>query len=259
MKIKKVTILTLAGGSGLGDGFFYLFDDLMDKYSIISFNYPMDFRDNDSLSDAIAELIKKIGATNVYLLGQSYGGLLAQIIAKKHPECIKGLILSGTSGMGKDMPIEGVEHAKKMFDPKKIEKNIKTDKRLPMRLLVPLFKLMTVKLIKDKKMRKDFKDIIDICRGSMTDEYFVLMDTLLGDLRNHMCTISKEDFMPYKNEVMLVFSKDDTIFLECMKQNLIDTCTSPFVIEDLKGGHLALMQSKDGYLAKLNEFLENRN
>lgn len=66
---KDVTLVMLAGGSGLGDSFFYLYDYFMKEYNLLSFSYPMDFKDNDSLSDAIDELIKSLGATNVYLLG----------------------------------------------------------------------------------------------------------------------------------------------------------------------------------------------
>ena len=51
---KNVTLLMLAGGSGLGDGFFYLYGYLMPHFSLLSFNYPMAFPASASLSDAIA-------------------------------------------------------------------------------------------------------------------------------------------------------------------------------------------------------------
>ncbi len=256
---KTVTLVMLAGGSGLADGFFYLYDYFMPEYSLLSFSYPMDFRDNDSMADAIAALIQLVGAKNVYLMGQSYGGLIAQIIAKRHPEAVKGMILSGTCGLGKDIDAEGRAVIDKMLDPAKIEKNIKLDRKLPIGLLVPLFKLMAVKVIKDKKMRRDFKDIIDICRSSMSGEYFALMDTLLGDIRSHAATMTKEDFLPYKNEVLIFFSKEDTIFCDSLKQNLVDLMTDPTVVWDLKGGHLAMMVSIDEYVAALAEFIRKRN
>ncbi len=72
-----------------------------------------------------------------------------------------------------------------------------------MPLLIPLFKLASFKVIRDKKLRRDFNDIVDICKDSMSNEYFVLMDTLLGDIRNHSGTMAKEEFLPYQNEVLL--------------------------------------------------------
>ena len=43
---KPVTIVTLAGGSGLGDGFFLFSEEIAKHYSFISFNYPMAFQNN---------------------------------------------------------------------------------------------------------------------------------------------------------------------------------------------------------------------
>lgn len=193
---------------------------------IYSFSYPLDFRDNTSLADAIAELIKQLDLENVYLLGQSYGGLIAQIASKRHPEVIKGMILSGTGSLGKGIDEEGLAVMNKILDPKKIEKNIKIDKKLPIWLLVPIFKLIAGKVIKDKKMKQDFKNIIDICKDSMSGEYFSLMDTLLGDVLPYVNTLSKEDFLPYKNEVLIFFSKEDNIFSDSLKQNLVDLMTN---------------------------------
>ncbi len=256
---KDVTLLFLAGGTGLGDGFFYLYDLFAPNYSILSFNYSMGFPSIAAQTDAIALLIETIGAPNVYLCGQSFGGLLAQILAARHPEAIKGLILSGTCGVGQAKSKENQDFIAKMLDPKKIEKNIKTDRRLPIWLLSPMMKLACFKLIKDKAMRKDFKDIVDICRPSMSNEYFVLMDTLFGDLRNYIGMFGSESFLSFKRESLLVFSKEDTFFSESLKQELIELFENPVVEPDLKGGHLALMASKEKYVSLVNEFIAGRN
>lgn len=256
---KDVTLVMLAGGSGLADGFFYLYDKFMPEYNLLSFNYPMDFRDNASLSDAIADLIKSVGASSVYLLGQPYGGLIAQVIAKRHPDVIKGMILSGTCGLGRGMPREGLDVFDNMFNEEKYKKNIKLDKRLPLPLLVPMFKLAAIKVIKDKRLRREFSQTIDICRNSMSNDYFVLMDTLLYDMRKYISTETKEDFAAFKDEVLIFFSKDDTIFSDCMKQNLVDLMTDPTVVWDLKGGHMAMMVSLDEYTGTLHKFICERN
>lgn len=73
--VVNVTIVMLAGGTGLGDGFFGFAKYFMDRYSLINFNYPIAFSDNEKTADAIAELIQYLKAENVYLWGQSYGGV----------------------------------------------------------------------------------------------------------------------------------------------------------------------------------------
>ena len=52
-------------------------------------------------------------------------------------------------------------------------------------------------IIKDKKMKQAFKNIIDICKDSMSGEYFALIDTLLGDVLQCTNTETKEDFLPF--------------------------------------------------------------
>ena len=105
----NATIVMLAGGSGLADGFFAIARSFIDSYSFISFNYPIEFEDNNSTADAIYELIKDLKATNVYFWGQSYGGLIAQIIAKRHPDIVKGLILTSTASFSNDIKFEGMK------------------------------------------------------------------------------------------------------------------------------------------------------
>ncbi len=79
----------------------------------------------------------------------------------------------------------------------------------------------------------------------MSGEYFALMDTLLGDVLQYADTETREGFLPFKDEVLIFFSKADTIFCDSLKQNLMDLMPSPTVVWDLKGGHSppALRQS----------------
>ena len=60
-------------------------------------------------------------------------------------------------------------------------------------------------------------------------------------------------------EVLIFFSKDDTIFCDSLKQNLVDLMPSPTVVWDLKGGHLAMMTSIGKYTNTLHDFICERN
>lgn len=252
---KEITLVLLAGGSGLGEGMFYMFDDLKEKYSIITFNYPMDFKNNAALADAMAEMLKHTGAQNIYLVGQSYGGLIAQITARRHPEIIKGMILSGTCSLSGDINFEGMRNIVDMIHPKKVEKNIKKDKRIPIFLLLPLFKLGIGKVIKDKKMAQDFAETIDICKKDLTNEYFVHMNILLGDLATEFGSHKKEDFEKFRNEVLIFFSDEDKIFCDNLKDALVKLMPNP-VVRKLQGGHLAMAVDVRKYVAEVDEFLK---
>lgn len=255
----NVTLIMLAGGTGLGDGFFAIAKSFMDKYSIISFNYPMNFKDNVATADAIAELIKYLKAENVYLWGQSYGGLLAQIIAKRHPETVKGLILTSTASLSNDLRYEGIKRFFEMVNEEKEKKNKRLYGNFPMFLLPALMNLAFKKHLKNSpETQKAIKELMKHIKPSMTNEYFVHMDTLLGDLRNSFGTHHKEDFEYLKGRVLIIELDDDKTFTDDIKVALINIMTEPKVVRDLKGGHLAMMLNPDEMLGIINEFLASQ-
>ena len=254
-----VTLVFLAGGTGLGDSFFYMYESLLPNYSFISFTYPMDFPTNASLADAMAELFEQIGARNIYLVGQSYGGLLAQVTARRHPRLIKGMILSGTCSLSNDLDFEGIQNLVHMINPDKTRKSLRMDTYLPMFLLFPLFKWMCRRTIADKKAAELCSGIFDLLKGELSHAYLAHMDTLLGDLITEFGTHRPEDFEPFRNEVLLFFSRDDQIFCNSLKDALIRLMPDPVIVPDLKGGHLAMLLSCEDYLSALDSFLAERN
>ena len=251
----NVTLLVLAGGTGLAEGMFAMAKSFMDKYSLISFNYPMAFQNNEATADAIYELIKYLKAENVYLWGQSYGGLLAQIIAKRHPDAVKGLILTSTASFSNDIRYEGMRCLSEMISEEKEKKRQRQYKRFPMFLLPAIMGLAFKKHLKNEpEIQKAVKELMNQIKGSMTNAYFVHMDTLLGDLRNHFGTHHKEDFAFLKGRVLIIEPEDDKTFTEDIKDALVNIMTEPKVVRDMQGGHLAIMLSTDETLQIIDEF-----
>ena len=251
----NVTLLVLAGGTGLAEGMFAMAKTFMDKYSLISFNYPMAFQNNEATADAIYELIKYLKAENVYLWGQSYGGLLAQIIAKRHPDAVKGLILTSTASFSNDIRYEGMRCLSEMINEEKEKKRQRQYKRFPMFLLPALMKLAFKKHMHNApETYEAVKELMDQIKGSMSREYFLHMQALLGDLRNHFGTHHKADFVFLKGRVLIIEPEDDKTFTEDIKDALVNIMTEPKVVRDMQGGHLAIMLSPDETLQIMDEF-----
>ncbi|MBR1797767.1 MAG: alpha/beta hydrolase [Clostridiales bacterium] len=253
------TMLMLAGGSGLGDAFAGMARAFTEKYSLINFNYPLGFTDNEAMADAIAELIKNIGATNVYLWGQSYGGALAQIIAKKHPEVVKGLILTSTASMTGNLRYEGMKCLVNMFSEEKEKKDIKTYKKLPMSLLPVLLNLaFKVKMKDNPAGQRVVKDFIDYLKPDLTREYFIHMTRLLCDLRNHLGTHRKEDFEYLRGRILVIEPEDDDTFTADVKEGLINDMPDPVVNREISGGHLAMMFDTDNFIDVIDRFMSEQ-
>lgn len=256
----NATILMLAGGSGLGDAFAAFARYFMDRYSLINFNYPMAYKNNEQLSDAIAELIRTLKAENVYLWGQSYGGVLAQIIAKKHPDVVKGLILTSTAGMTQGLRFEGMQCLVRMLSEEKEQKNIKKFKKMPLSLLPVLMNLAFKKHLKDNPGGQDaVREILNQVKPDLTNDYLCHMGHLLGDLRNHVGTHSREDFAYLKGRVLIIEPDDDKTFTVDIKDALIESMTDPAVIREIPGGHLAMMLDTDSFMKTINDFMDGQD
>src|SRR6202521_1268628 len=93
-------------------------DSLAQKHRVIAFNNrgvggskgtTPDTID-DMATDAVA-FIRTLGLTKTDLLGFSLGGFIAQVIAQKHPDLVRRIILAGTSAAGG----EGVSNVGAVF------------------------------------------------------------------------------------------------------------------------------------------------
>lgn len=252
------TIVVLAGGSGLADGFFLFLRSLMDKYSLITIPYPLFCKDNNETADAIATLIRYLKAENVYFWGQSYGGLLAQIIAKKHSDVVSGLLLTSTASFSTELKFEGMKCIVNMINEEKEAKRIKKYKKLPMGIAMAMFPMMFKKHLKgDKKAYKTIKELIQILKPEMSKGHFVHMTQLLGDLRNHFGLYKKQDYEYLKGKVLIIEPVDDKTFTDDIKEALCNMMSEPTVIHEVEGGHLAIMFNPEGYINLIDEFISN--
>lgn len=256
---KNVTLVFLAGGTGLADAVFLFYSSLISKYSLMTFNYPVAFNTNGALADALAELLCILDAPNVYLVGQSYGGLFAQVMAKRHPELIKGLILSGTCSMNNDLTYDGITSIVNFINPKKLKKNLRIDKYIPAKLLTPLLKLAFKKVSPDKDTARLLSEVVSVLKSSISKGYWYHMDLLLGDLMREYETHKPEHFESYRNETMLIFSEQDKIFSDELKNALVRLMPPPVVIHNMDGGHLALITNPEDYVNKIITFISERN
>ncbi len=252
------TIVVLAGGSGLADGFFLFLRSLMDKYSLITIPYPLFCKDNNETADAIADLIRYLKAENIYFWGQSYGGLLAQIIAKKHPDIVSGLLLTSTASFSTALKFEGMKCIVNMINEEKEAKRVKKYKKMPMGIAMAMFPMMFKKHLNgDKKAYKTIKELVSILKPEMSEGHFVHMTQLLGDLRNHFGLYKKEDYEYLKGKVLIIEPVDDKTFTDDIKESLCNMMSEPTVIHEVEGGHLAIMFNPDGYIKVVDEFITN--
>lgn len=249
-------VILLVGGLGLSDIFYKHFKAFAAHYTVLTFDYPPETNRNGALADGIAGLVKTLALGKVVLVGQSYGGLLAQVIAKRHPEITAGLVLSNTGSLYADM---GEAAKNEMLAMKKGYKKI-----------VLLTRLVPISLLRGtflKRAEKHFTMctseerlfLVDLLRhmfGKLTNRHERLMVMLMADLMGEM-HITKDDLGYLNHKVLLLLSHDDATFADAIKKALIGHMPNPQVRTDLCGGHLALMLRIDNYVDTVHQFIES--
>ena len=253
----KATIVLLTGGIGLSDLFCMHFERFAKDFSVITFDYQIQFENNAEFAAAVAELLKKLDE-KVWLVGQSLGGIVAQIIAKNYPEIVEGMVLSNTCSLSRNMSAEAYDHLKKMIESQKKAK--KMLRFVPFSLYKKLIKQAVM-----KKMTADFtekekslmENLCDVMLKLLTKEYEYHMIDFLVDSENHFGMVS-DDFAKFDDRVLLILSEDDNTFNQACKDALISIMTNPTVVTNITGGHLALLVKLDKYADTVSDYIIKR-
>ena len=250
----KSTLLLLTGGIGLSDLFFMHFDRFAQDFSVITFDYLVCYPTMGEFADAVAELMKALDI-KVWLVGQSLGGAAAQIITKRHPGIVDGLVLSNTAA------VQNTGGSKEYFDgmKKRQSKSRRMIKLMPFglvkKVLMKGIRKKTEKLPREHK--ETFESMVDVLLKTLTKEHELHMIDMLIDCGNHL-NISKKDFEFLSDRVMLVINEDDETFSAETKQQLIDVMTKPTVVKEKDGGHLGALMDVENYAASVVSYIRER-
>ena len=251
------TVVLLTGGIGLSDLFYRHFEWFAGDFSVLTFDYQIQFSDNGEFSDAVAELLQRLGE-KAWLVGQSLGGVVAQVIAARHPEVVEGLVLSNTCSLAKDMGDEAYSHLKKMKESKKKSKKILSV--LPFSLFKRLMKWAVMKKKTDGFTPQEKAIMEELCSAMLellTKPYEYPMIDFLCDAENYF-GMTEQDFTRWDDKVLLILSEDDTTFNQACKDALIAIMPNPTVVTNLTGGHLALMVRLERYAELVTEYIQKR-
>jgi pimeloyl-ACP methyl ester carboxylesterase len=90
------TLLLLPGGLRVAEAAFSLIQMLEDTYHLIVPTYPP-LGTMDEIVDGVAAILDKEQALEAFVLGQSYGGAVAQVLVQRYPSRVKKVVLSGTA------------------------------------------------------------------------------------------------------------------------------------------------------------------
>lgn len=253
----RATVVLLTGGIGLSDLFYRHFEKFAKYFSVLTFDYQIEFQNNQEFAQAVCELLQFLNE-KVWLVGQSLGGIVAQIIAVTNPQNIEGLILSNTCSLACDMGDEAYQHLLSMI------KNQKKAKRMLSLIPFKWYKKM-IKWAVMKKKTTSFtleekalmEELCDAMLLLLTKQYEYHMIDFLIDAQNHF-GMTPDQFQQFHDRVLLFLSEDDHTFNQACKDSLIRIMPEPTVITNITGGHLSLLIRQDQYIQAVTDYILKR-
>lgn len=250
----EITIVLFTGGIGKTELFWELFQALSSRYSVLGFDYQDGYATNRELTDAVAVLLTQLGAKRNYLFGQSYGGLMAQVLAKYHPEVVEGLILTNTGTLARDMGREGRAGMEELIG--ELRQITKVLRHVPLRLVKSaIWPMVNKKLEGYSREQKEYvAQVVRVLMEELPVPYVEHVCALVLDLKNYWNQVP-EDFAGYKGRVMLMLAEKDTTFHPVVKKALVAIMPEPVIRTDISGGHLAMLLETDRYVDAITEFL----
>jgi len=206
----------------------------------------------------LAEFMETEGNILVTMVGQSLGGVVAQVIASRHPEVVEGLVLSNTCSLSGNMSKAGYQDLMKIIESQRKFK--KWLAFLPFPLIKRMMRWAVMKKKTDGFTAQEKAAMEELCGAMMellTKPYEQHMIDFLCDAE-HYFGMTRNDFAPWEGRVLLILSEDDTTFTPACREDLIALMPSPTVVTDLTGGHLALMVRLEQYADLVTKFILER-
>lgn len=250
----QATLVLLTGGIGLSDLFYNHFDRFTQDFSVITFDYLMCYPSMAEFSDAMAELFKAL-EIKVWLVGQSLGGATAQILAKRHPECVAGMVLSNTVSLQNS----GGSMDYFMGMKKRQTKSRRLIKMIPFGIAKKaMMKTINAKVAKlPEEGRAEFAQMADVMLEMLTKKYELHMIDMLLDCENHL-GMEKRDFEFLEDRVLLILAEDDETFTAEARTQLVEIMNRPTTVKDMGGGHLGAIMDIENYAVTVGNYIKER-
>ena len=227
----------------------YLDCHLIDGYRAVIFDYPQEAETDQKLIVAMHAFFEKVGIYRPVLVGAVFGGLVAQIYAKRYRGDVGGLVLIASNGMDKAtirtfrrkyrwLPL--TKFMLRHSDPEKIRSK--------------LVKLGDEKAGSENGEERTYiHEMFSFLFGNYSREEYIHMKSLMGDVMNQH-PMTREDFYSLKGRILLVFPSDNILTSE-MQQNLESLMIEP-EIRRLRGNSASPYVKPELLLSEIVSFLK---
>lgn len=234
------TLLFLTGAQGTGDAVWPSIVHFAPRFRWISPSYPP-VPTMAELADGIMALLDREGIDRVSLIAGSYGGFVAQVLVRRHPDRVERMALSHT---GPPVPSRG----------QVIDKSLRWLPRLPMFLLRRQYRKVMMGLIPKRPetalTRANLEEIIalHLTKDWMVNGYRRVVD--YDQMR-----FTPEDLAGWPGRVLLLMADNDPATPEPVRERMKALYSNAEVRLFEGTGHISGILRREEYLAAMEGFL----
>ena len=248
----KPCVVFLNGGMNCSEMWFKYVEKMSVPYRTLIFDYPQEFKTCDETAEAIMLFLKQLGISKAFFAGASFGGLMAQIIARKHPEIVTGLGLFSTAGLDK----RTISNSKKKY--------------MLLPVLVWYMKHCNYEKLKgkvtDRSLKSYAKDetpqdtlylrqMFEYMSKDYTREKDIHITSMMAGLKK-LPPCERKHFTSFGNKVLLIFPEKD--FFSTDEQASLKYLFPKAKVEYIKNGHFGTVLECDKYIGLMNEIIDEQ-
>ncbi len=240
-------LLLLPGGLRVAEatlGFIQMFED---TYRVIAPTYPP-LGTMGEVVDGIAAVLDAEQVSEVFVLGQSYGGAVAQVMVQRYPSRVKKVVLSGTA------PLIVVRWKKVLYS---LLLAIAT--LLPGRIVMSIFRRGVSSVVTAQESERVFWE-------AYLNELFSRRLTK-ADILSHFQTsrdaqtkyvYTRGKKRSWSGEVLVIWGESDHLRTERGRRGILDIYPQAQIHIIAGGGHTVAISEPVKYAAAVKGFLDKR-
>ena len=215
------------------------------QFHIICPNYPAKVDSMSALADGIAAILTQVGIQTTYVVGGSYGGMLAQVFTHRHPNLVSRLVLSHT------YPPVGTRL-------RSVEPTLRLIRILPM--------FMVKKMLRDRmtgilpfRPSPELLLIVAQIREAVDTRLTrqAALSTFLRMMDFDRQTFSPSDLAGWPGKVLIMLAEDDPTTPEPLRKALVDLYPGARLHLFKGSGHAIAILESEEYLKVMKDFFEH--
>ncbi len=243
-------LLLLPGGTGSGEAFFQYIMAFESDFRVISPSFPA-INTIKQLIDGIMHILEVEGIEKINIFGQSFGGVLAQVILHLYPDKVQKIILSHTTTTSP--PIDRDIKLKKLKEKRRSS------------MILPMIPISLIRIISKKKILKHLSvmdtNIREFWKAYFTEIIFYLKKSYLLALMKCFNDFGQnykfysEDLKNWTGKILIIGSDSDLAISlsEREAMNKLYPQANTYTFQGT--GHLSIIIERDKFTSLMKDFL----